>query len=481
MNDEAQPSRWLFWLLAGHSIVHFALGFVAGLSVDEAHYALYGALPALSYYDHPPLVGWIQMPLALWHTPDGVLRLIPEVLWVLTALIVYSTAQRLNPKAGENAGLWTVLAYSLAPLLHVLGMGLVPDSLLMFFTAALVWQTLRLMDTAKAQGLGDWLLLGLLLGLAGLSKYTAIFAALPVALCILKAHGLRVLKSPGPWLALALAVVLVSPVFIWNAQHDWISFRYQIDHGQGKGKPWRLEPMLLFLLTQVALYPLFIAGSLKALKVSKALLSFFLVPFIVLIAMSGGGSSLPHWTAPAWVALAPFTGLGLATLWQQGLRRRIWIFGAWQGLATLALYALMLLGGPPWQHGKALDDTSSRREEQNFAADLYGWDAAGLRAAELARTNHIDRLAVRNWTLASRLAWYASPLPVHVLAPGDSQFVFWYGPMPQGGDAVLVDWSQLPYRVPEQFAQCELADTLPVHHAGRLISHFTFYVCRNWK
>ena len=31
------------------------------LSFDEAHYALYGYYPALSYFDHPPLVGWVQL------------------------------------------------------------------------------------------------------------------------------------------------------------------------------------------------------------------------------------------------------------------------------------------------------------------------------------------------------------------------------------------------------------------------------------
>ena len=37
----------------------------------------------------------------------------------------------------------------------------------------------------------------------------------------------RWLFSPYPWLAALIAVVVFSPVLIWNYQHDWASFRFQ--------------------------------------------------------------------------------------------------------------------------------------------------------------------------------------------------------------------------------------------------------------
>jgi hypothetical protein len=482
-------------LLLGHSMLHFALGWVLGLSGDEAHYALYGANLALSYYDHPPLVGWIQAPLVALHAPDGLLRLIPETLWVLTALFVHATARRLHallvPAAGsaDAAGFWAVLAYSLAPLLHVLGIGLLPDTLLMFFTAAILWQTLRLLDDGYARRLPQWLLLGVLLGLAGLSKYTAIFAALPVLACLLAAHGVRLLGRAGPWLALLLAVVLVLPVFVWNAQHDWISFAYQLHHG--KGSQWQAGQVLVFLLVQALLYPLLLWGSfglrhkvLGGFELDRAqvgLLTFFALPFAVLAYLSGGGSSLPHWTAPAWVALAPFAGLGLAALWAQGRRGLVLVFGGLQALITLSLYTLMLLAGPPWLRSDGLE--SREPETINPFTDFYGWDQAAARASELAREHQVQHLAVQNWTLASRFAWYARPLPVHVLAPDFDQFTLWTGPLPVGADAVLLDWSQMSHQLPVGeglFERCDEPEILPVHHAGRTVAHFGLYLCHNW-
>jgi len=495
VSTAARPANVLALLLLGHSLLHFSLGWVLGLSGDEAHYALYGAHPALSYYDHPPLVGWLQWPLVALDAPEGLLRLLPEALWVLTALFIHDTARRLHgllvPAAGTAAaaGLWAVAAYSLAPVLHVLGIGLLPDTLLMFFTAAILWQTLRLLDEVEAQRLPEWLLLGALLGLAGLSKYTAIFAAVPVLGCLLSTHGWRLLRRAGPWIALLLALVLVLPVFVWNAQHDWISFAYQLRHGAGS--QWQAGQVAAFLVVQALLYPLLVWGVfglrhqvLGGLELDRAqiwLLAFFALPFAVLAYLSGGGSSLPHWTAPAWTALAPFAGLGLAALWASGRRALIGTLAALQALFTVVLYVLMLLAGPPWLG--AAEPGSTEPETLNPFTDFYGWDEAGERAQQLAREHHITRLAVQNWTLASRLAWYARPLPVHVLAPGFDQFSLWTGALPTGSSAILMDWSQMAYQLPVGeglFERCEPAEGLAVQHAGRPVARFRFFLCHGW-
>jgi 4-amino-4-deoxy-L-arabinose transferase-like glycosyltransferase len=482
----------LLLLLLSQVLVHVGLGFALGLSGDEAHYALYGAHLDWSYYDHPPLVGWAQWPLVALGASDGVLRLVPEMLWLGTALLVHAVAQRMHGllapqrSTGQAAGLWAVLAFSLAPLLHVLGIGLLPDTLLMCFTAALMLQTLRLFDAHEVRRLQAWLLLGLLLGLAGLAKYTAIFAALPLLACLLAVHGARLLRQPGPWAALLLAVLLVLPVFVWNAQHGWISFAYQLKHGAGSH--WQPAQLGVFLLAQLLVYgPLLGWGAWQALRCHRFaaplgrsggwLLGFFALPFAVLAYLSGGGSGLPHWTAPAWVALAPFAGVGLAALWADGRRRLVGLLGAAQALFCALLFGLMLLAGPPWVASTQASDPV------NPFTDFHGWAEAGARARQLAAQHQIQHLAVQNWTLASRLAWYARPLPVHVLDPAFDQFSLWSGELPRGADALLLDWSQMAYELPlgpGQFARCERLDSFAVQRAGRAVARFSLYHCSGW-
>ena len=81
--------------------MHLLAGASMGLSVDEAHYALYALHPALSYFDHPPLVGWIQWPLVMLDASTALLRVLPAMLWLGTALAARSVAMRLVPRAED--------------------------------------------------------------------------------------------------------------------------------------------------------------------------------------------------------------------------------------------------------------------------------------------------------------------------------------------------------------------------------------------
>jgi 4-amino-4-deoxy-L-arabinose transferase-like glycosyltransferase len=287
-------------LLALGLCLHLVFGGLLTLSVDEAHYALYADKLALSYFDHPPLVGWLQWPLVALGVPDGVLRLIPQVLWLAACLLARDIARQLpalvpawptDTQSKEVAGLWAVTLVLLAPLLHVLGVGLLPDTLLMVLSLLLMQIALKLSatpqiaHTAQAR-LRLWLGAGVLLGLAGLSKYTAVLPAAALVLTLSSTQGLRWLRTPGPWLALVIACGLVSPVFYWNAQHEWVSFVYQLNHGSGG--QWQARRLLGFIGLQLVAYGplLFLGGYLVLRQLTSSrnwqalgLLSFFLLPF----------------------------------------------------------------------------------------------------------------------------------------------------------------------------------------------------------
>jgi 4-amino-4-deoxy-L-arabinose transferase-like glycosyltransferase len=170
------------------ALLHLAIGASIGLSVDEAHYLLYAAHPDWSYFDHPPLVGWIQWPLVALDAPVWLTRTLPGALWLLSAWGIFHVTVRLQP-AQRDAGLWALAAFALAPVIHVLGIGLVPDTLLMALSIWTMALTLHMVRQPALAGWRWWLLLGLALGLAGLSKYTAVLLAVPVMLCLLMRYG----------------------------------------------------------------------------------------------------------------------------------------------------------------------------------------------------------------------------------------------------------------------------------------------------
>jgi hypothetical protein len=356
-------------------------------------------------------------------------------------------------------------------------------SLLLMQVGLQLSKTPQTAQTARAR-LGLWLKAGILLGLAGLSKYTAILPAAALMLTLSSAQGLAWLRSPGPWLALAIACGLVSPVFYWNSQHEWVSFIYQLNHGSGG--QWQARRLLGFIGLQLVAYgPLLFLGGYLVLRQlvgnrnwqALGLLTFFLLPFLVTAALSGGGGSLPHWTAPAWLALIPFAAHALSAYWQSGNHQLMIAFVRTQTIiCLLAFIALFFVGIPGVSQQHAWG-------KKNPLADMWGWDLAGAQARDLARSLKVESISVKNWTLASRMAWYARPLDVIVLDSRFDQFDLWFGQIPTGHDSIFVNWSQMSFDLPLQaggFESCTRVKQLNIERLGRLISDFSFYHCRNW-
>jgi hypothetical protein len=372
-----------------------------------------------------------------------------------------------------------VLAIIAAPMPHILAIGLLPDSILAPLSLGILWMALRWLRPESFR-LGEWLLLGALLGLAGLSKYTAAFTAIALLLVFLSAPKKPWITQWGFWLAALLALTLITPVLYWNWTNDWISFKYQIAHGGGGTWLWRGAG--IFLLLQIAVFgPMILLGGMVFIKnfvktntISlMALLGFFLIPFAIFASLSGGGG-LPHWTTPAWFCMAPFAGIGLAKMWSSQHRLWIRIFFCIQIALCFLGFGYVLSGG-----------IQSASIKSNPIADLYGWKAAGAKAAELARGTNANGIAVQNWTLGSRAAWYAKPVPVFVLDQRNDQFDLWFGGLPKGANLVLVSWSGMPFSPPIgpnlAFEACQPLDSLEIRHFGQHISKFEFSLCTNWQ
>jgi 4-amino-4-deoxy-L-arabinose transferase-like glycosyltransferase len=443
---------------------HVWLGFALGLSVDEAHYALYALHPALSYFDHPPLVGWVQMPFVFLGGFDWLMRVVPLALWGITSWALWRFSK------------WALILFLLSPIHQLLGVALIPDSLLMPLTLWVMVLTSKLSKDMAYKPY--WIWLGVALGLAGLSKYSGIFLALGVAIVLLSQYGSSVLKQRGLWLSVLIATVLLSPVFIWNAQNDWVSFTYQINHAAGH-QEWRLTNVLRFDVIQLLVYgtlPLlgFVVFLWKLQPEHRLLARMSLafgVPILVFAAYSAGrNSALPHWTAGAWLAFFPAATVGLQHLWHSRQALRVLLCGlvGLQALSIAALALAMATGGH-WE-GRAVAG-SIAVEKGNPFADLHDWQGASQQAAKLQVEHQVSALAVSNWTLASRLAWYARPSKVLALDGKNKQFDMWFGQLEYGQPFIWMDWSQMPLQKPVGCVKLE-ANSYEGKH-----SHFDFYKC----
>ena len=79
----------------------------------------------------------------------------------------------------------------------------------------------------RGRQIADWLLLGLAVGLSLWAKYFVVVLAVPLALFLLIDRDARkTLATPGPYVALAAALITMAPHLVWLVQNDFLPFAY---------------------------------------------------------------------------------------------------------------------------------------------------------------------------------------------------------------------------------------------------------------
>jgi hypothetical protein len=194
------------------------------LRTDEAYYWTWSKESVLSFLDHPPMIAWfIRFGTMIFGDTNLGVRFAGIVAMLVTQLLLADIVRRVTHDA--RAVVLALLMPEAALYYGLLMAKVSPDVAMIPFAVAMLWALVRLHESDDARW---WLAAGLFAGLALLSKFTVVML-LPavVAFMLVPAWRRRWLFSPYPWLAALLAGVVFLPVLIWNAQHDWASFRFQ--------------------------------------------------------------------------------------------------------------------------------------------------------------------------------------------------------------------------------------------------------------
>ncbi|MBN8992490.1 MAG: glycosyltransferase family 39 protein [Rhizobiales bacterium] len=194
------------------------------LRTDEAYYWTWSKESELAFLDHPPGIAWlIWFGTAIFGDTNLGVRFGGIVAMLVTQLLLADIVRRVVHDF--RAIVFALLMPEAALYYGLLMAKVAPDTAMIPLAVAMLWSLVRLHQSGDPRW---WLAAGLFAGLALLSKFTAVMLLPAVAaFALVPDWRRRWLLSPYPWAAALLALMVFSPVLIWNYHHDWASFRFQ--------------------------------------------------------------------------------------------------------------------------------------------------------------------------------------------------------------------------------------------------------------
>jgi hypothetical protein len=226
------------WTIVALVVLRLVAAACTPLTFDEAYYWTWSKHLAGGYYDHPPMVAVVIRlgTMIAGDTAFGV-RVVAILLALPMSWAVYRAAELLF--GGQRIAATAAILLNATMIASVGLMIVTPDAPLLVASSFVVLTLAQVLATGRGAW---WLAVGLAVGVALLSKYTALFYGPAILIWLVAVPKLRRwLVSPWPYLGGLVALAVFSPVLLWNADHHWVSFIKQL----GRARMDRFNPAFI--------------------------------------------------------------------------------------------------------------------------------------------------------------------------------------------------------------------------------------------
>jgi len=358
-----------------------AAGFCLGN--DEAYYYTYALYPALSHFDHPPMVGWViqAFSLNLLVSSEFFIRLAAVVAGTANTWLLYCIGKHL---CDEATGWYAALLYTASAYGFIIaGVFMLPDA-----PQSVFWLMAILLLLKAFQGEVDttakrrFILASVCIGLAMLSKYTSAFLWMGMVSYIVL-YRRKWLKTSTFYIGHLVMALLFLPVIIWNIQNHFVSFLFH----SGRVEPGISDFTLNYFITEIlgeALYTnpvvlvfivlavvAFFTGKFSKEKPEIKLLVWSALPVIVVFLVASlFRRTLPHWNGLGYITLLPLLALGLSKRTQRvfpGVMK-----GSLAFMAFLLVFSTLQIftGFVPIDK---IIQSKKQKVSADYSLEVYGW------------------------------------------------------------------------------------------------------------
>lgn len=474
--DSLSEAKWREYLRKEYAIWLF-VGVVALLNIlynqtlplytDEAYYWLWSIHLQLGYFDHPPFIAYLNYAFTFIFG-DTVFAVRTASIFCLVVGAIYIYRVTLEVFRDRVIGEIAVFIYMIIPVIELgFSIATIDSPLAMFWSMALFYS----LRAIKYDRWGDFLLAGASIGFALLSKYTGVLLLGSLGLYFLLKCPKRFLGLK-PWVAIGVAIIVFSPVIIWNFQNSFISFSFQYTHGSSSSFTILWDKFFEFFGGQFLLIsPIFGVASIVMLFRKKEwfrdndrlfLLINFLFPILFFLYKALFKKMELNWAAPAFLSLLPLLG---AYLYEARARKTL-IAGSILSIVIVLAMKFPLLFG--------------LKNEKNFQDRIFG-PAELAQVVERHRKSG-DAIMTYHFVVGSVLTFYLqNNPPVFVPFPSRySEFDSWYKDIDYSNiEGLYIDREDVNEVLKQRFKSVELVEKVELQKEGfRPKSYYIYRVSR---
>ena len=461
--------------------------FTLNLSDDEAYYWQYARHLSLSYYEHPPLVAWSNyLMMKLFGSTAYAVRMSAFLYSIGDSILVWLIAGTILQD--KMKAFLSVLALNIIPAYAIGGLMMLPDAPLGFFWLLTLYFLMKVFLDGKGQ---YWYAAGVALGLDMLSKYHSVFIPVSALLfMIVSKEDRKWFRDARPYIATVIALIIFSPVIVWNIQHHFESLGFELV-SRNPNFHISIVKFFTFLGSQVGLvsplvffliiYAIYYGFKRKTQNKGYLFLSAFAAPIIIFFfAVSFVVDSKPNWALMGYIpGVILSVELSYGMLNKSWFRKYLWIGWSLALLFTIIIHVQLYYPLIPL-----------RPVDTDLTNDLYGWHTAGkeVEAAyqELSK-NKPTFLFTHKYQLSSQLAFNAPGQPQVYTSntTGDSYHDWGYNVTSalDGWNAVYINDNS--FRIdPYKHFKCKKWEELPplkIYRYGHYARTFYIYKCYDFE
>lgn len=503
----------LIWLIAISTLVRLIFASSLELSNVEVYYWALSRKLEWNYFDHPPMVAWlIRLTTGNLTSSEILVRLGAVITSAICTWLIFKIGTLIN---GQRTGWFAALLYTSSIYSSIeVGVFILPDSPQMVFWLSSLLLAVKIIHTPPENSKYRllWCLFGVLTGLCIMSKVHGVFLWLGMGSYLLLFDRNR-LKNPYVYLSLAITLIVISPIIIWNFHNDFITYKFHSDRVNLAGAGLHMKMFLKALLGVIfstgpihyflignSIYWIFKGNSGVDKKNIRLLLLFGLPLIVILFIISMFRETLPHWPGPAFSILLILPAIQLAS-------KEKYITGKFPVILKLALsYSVLIVVLQVLLLNYFPGTLSPERQgiktgTNDLTLDSYGWREAGTKYDSLYKSDVLKKLMpsgapiiITDWTPAAHIEFYmASRTGQQTFGIGDVIYLHQYywmnkykSPLKYGGNAYYICPSNLfTYKTFDKvisgYKNYELALSLPVYRSGVVCKEYYIFRLKGYQ